>query len=457
MYDLLILGGGPAGYSAAEKAGNAGLSTVLIEKEHLGGVCLNHGCIPSKALLHAGKLYSSIKNAGKFGVEAGQITFNLTTAMARKQEVVERLRRGIGHALKKSGVTVVNTAGAIMPPQGETFRVGAGGALYEAGRLLVCTGSEPIRLSIMGADQSWVSTSREMLAIDHIPSTLVVIGGGVIGLEQALFCAEAGATVTVIEMQSSVGGALEPAIAAILKSELEARGIRIVCGAQVISVGNRCVTFLQNSQTETTPAEMVLLSVGRRPVATGFGLEYCGIKFDKGAIMTDAHGRTTAKNIWAAGDVNGRSMLAHTAYREADVCVNDMLGISDSMNYDTIPMVIYTHPEVATVGLTEAAALSRGHAVVCAELPMSYSGRYMVEYDRERSLCKVVADSDAGKLLGVHMIGGACSEMIGGVASMLCQNMTIADAGAIVFPHPTVSEILKETLKLLTSKVVKAG
>jgi dihydrolipoamide dehydrogenase len=446
MHDLCIIGGGPAGYSAAEKAASAGFSTVLIEKELIGGVCLNEGCIPSKALLYSTKLFSQATSSAKFGVTAAHVTFDLKTAMTRKQQVVDRLRRGVEGMLKKKGVTVIKAAAMIQPPRDGVFPVAAGNDSIESKRLLICTGSAPIKLALPGAGQPWVYTNREMLALDRIPADLVVIGGGVIGLELALFCAEAGSRVTVIEMLPSIGGGIEPALAAILKSELEAKGLRILCNSRAVAIGDHQVTFEQDAKQETIPAEIALMSVGRRPAVAGYGLESCGVAIDKGAIGVDAHGRTSVAGIWAAGDVNGRSMLAHTAYREADVCVNDMLGVEDGVNYDSIPMVIYTHPEVASVGLTHAEAVSRGLAVSVAELPMTYSGRYCAEHERERGMCKAVAESGTGRLLGVHMIGDTCSEMIVAAAAMIERHMSVAEIHRIVFPHPTVAEIIKETV-----------
>jgi dihydrolipoamide dehydrogenase len=446
MYDLIILGAGPAGYLAAERAGAAGLNTVLIEKRHLGGVCLNEGCVPSKTILNSAKLYSQAQHSQAFGVTASNVTFDLAAVMARKEKVIDSLRKGIGATLKKHHVTVETGEGTVLAKQGDAFRVQVNGRTLEGARLLVCTGSEAIRPPISGADQKFVFTNREILSIDFIPKQLVVVGGGVIGLELATFFAEVGSSVTVIELLASIGGPIDGEIAGILQKELEKKGITFRLQAKVTAIGDHTVTFEANGQSESVKADIVLMSVGRRPVTKGVGLENVNIYMEKGRIPTDERGRTNVPGVWAAGDVNGVSMLAHTAYREAEVCVNDMLGKKDRMRYTAIPGVIYTHPEVATVGLTLAEAEKAGYLAKAEKLPLSYNGRYMAENDGGRGICKVVADEKYGTVLGVHMIGGACSEMIFGAAVMIENELRVSDIKEIVFPHPTVSEIIKDTI-----------
>jgi dihydrolipoamide dehydrogenase len=445
-YDLIILGAGPAGYLAAERAGAAGLNTVLIEKGRLGGVCLNEGCIPSKTILHSAKLYDQARHSQNFGVTASNVTFDLATVMARKEKIIETLRKGIAATLKKHHVTVETGEGAILSGQDKLFRVQVSGRIVEGTRLLVCTGSEAIGLPIPGADRKFVCTSREILSIDSLPGHCVVVGGGVIGLEIATFFAEVGTTVTVIELLPSIGGPIDAEIARILQKELEKKGITFRLDAKVIDIGDHSVSFDADGQKQIVKADIVLMSVGRRPVTKGIGLENLNVYVENGAIKTDEHGRTSVPGIWAAGDVNGISMLAHTAYREAEVCVNDMTDKKDRMRYSAVPSVIYTHPEVASVGLTLAEAEKRGLAVAGAKLPLSYSGRYCAENEGGRGVCKVVVDKEHKTLLGVHMLGGTCSEMIFGAAAMIESGLRVDDVKKVVFPHPSVSEIIKDTL-----------
>jgi len=273
------------------------------------------------------------------------------------------------------------------------------------------------------------------------------VGAGVIGLELATFFAEVGSAVTVVELLGSIGGSMDGEIAAILQKELEKKGIVFHLQAKVIAIGDEGVTYEKDGRTETAAADIVLLSVGRRPVTKGIGLENLSVYLEKGAIKTDERGRTNVPGVWAAGDVNGTSMLAHTAYREAEVCIGDMLGKNDRMRYNAVASVVYTHPEAASVGLTLAQAQEAGYPAQEKKLPLSFSGRYLAENDGGRGICKVVIDTRYGTILGVHMIGDPCSEIIFGAALMIENELRVGDVNELVFPHPTVGEIVKETLQ----------
>ncbi|MCU0609328.1 MAG: dihydrolipoyl dehydrogenase [Chitinispirillaceae bacterium] len=448
-YDLIVLGAGPAGYMAAERAGGAGLRTVLIEKNHLGGVCLNEGCVPSKTLLNSSKLYHQVQHAQAFGVTATGASFDLATVMIRKNKIIETLRKGIGATLKKHRVFVEYGEGTILPKIGDLFAVKAGEKVITGERLLICTGSEAIRPQIPGAEQFFVLTNREILNITALPKNIVIIGGGAIGLEFADFFAATGSSVVLVELLSSLGGRIDAEISRLLQKELSDKGIVFHLSAMVTGIGDHTVTYEKDGMSQTVLADIVLLSTGRRPVIRGFGLESIGVKVDSNAIATDAHGRTNIPGVWAAGDVNGRSMLAHTAYREAEVCINDIIGTDDKMRYDAIPSVIYTHPEVAMVGMTLDVAKSQGIDAASSRIPLSYSGRYLAENENGRGICKVVFDKSNNSLLGVHMIGGPCSEMIFGAAVMIENKLRIEDVRKAVFPHPTVSEVIRDALWLL--------
>jgi dihydrolipoamide dehydrogenase len=446
MHDLIILGGGPAGYYSAEQAGAAGLDTVLVEKGRLGGVCLNEGCIPSKTILHSSKLYTQARDSAKYGVTTENARFDLATVMSRKRRIVETLRKGIASTLKSRKVTTVAGNGVILPRDGDGFRVQVGDETLEARRLLVCTGSEAIRIPVPGADQDFVYTNREILDVDGIPESLVVVGGGAIGLELATFFAEVGSSVTVVEMLPAVGGPVDAELSTVLLKEMQKKGIGFKLNARVTGIADHGVAYELDGARESVAGDIVLMSVGRRPVTKDFGLENIGVHCERGAVVTDGRGRTNVANVWAAGDVNGRSMLAHTAYREGDVCVDDMLGKPNRVRYNGIPAVIYTHPEVATVGYTESQAAEAGFDAVSVKLPMSYNGRFLAENEAGRGLCKAVVDREHGTVLGVHMIGSTCSEMIYGAAALIEDEMRVRDVKDIVFPHPSVSEILKDTL-----------
>ncbi len=446
MHDLIIIGAGPAGYFAAEKAGKAGLSTLLFEKNAIGGVCLNEGCIPSKTLLKCASLYHAAKSSEKFGVLSDNVRFDIGVAMARKQKVVDTLKNGIAFTLKKHKVEIIAQSAVLAGKNENGFIVKTRDAEYCAKRLLLCTGSEAVVPPIPGIDRDFVYTNKKVLEVSSVPSKFVVIGGGVIGLELATFFAEIGSAVSVVEMLPHIGGNLDKELGFSLKRELEKKGITFYLQSKVTSIGEGTVSFETEGNVKSIDADVVLVSVGRRPVTAGLGLETLGIACNKAAIITDVKGRTNVEGVWAAGDVNGNSMLAHTAYREAQVCIQDMLGRDGSIDYGSIPSVIYTHPEVAGVGLTKDDAAAQGIECVELKLPMGYSGRYLAETDNERGMAKVVVHAVDRRILGVHLMGGYCSEMIFGAAAMVANKQTVADVSNMVFPHPTVSEIIKDTI-----------
>jgi dihydrolipoamide dehydrogenase len=446
MYDLIILGAGPAGYYAAEKAGEAGMSVVLVEKNFIGGVCLNEGCIPSKTLLYSAKLFKQAKSSPAFGVMARDVSLDMSVIISRKDKVVSALRSGLAFTLKKCNVIMETGTGFILPQKNNIFNVQVKDTILEAGRLMVCTGSGPILPPIPGVQQSFVVTNTEILNSRIVPKNLAVIGGGAIGLEMACFFAETGSSVTVIELLPSIAGTIDIEISQLLKRELEKTGIRFLLNSRAVEIGDKTVTIETNGARSFVPADVALISAGRKPITQGFGLENLGVVIENNAIKTDEKGRTNVQGVWAAGDVNGKSMLAHTAYREAQVCIDDMAGKNSAVNYDAIPLVIYTHPEVACVGLTEEEAKIRGISVVTSKLPLSYNGRYCAENEDGKGVCKTVIDKSTKTLVGLHMVGGNCSEMIFGAAAMIENKQTIEDINKIVFPHPTVSEIIKDTV-----------
>jgi dihydrolipoamide dehydrogenase len=449
MYDLLIMGGGPAGYLAAERAGRAGLSVCCFEMRELGGVCLNEGCIPSKTLLNAAKIYEHAKHGQSFGVIARDIELDHRMVQKRRVKVIRTLVAGVKAKMKAHQVTVVKERAVIKGIAQGVVTVEAAGELYQGKRLLIATGSVPVVPPIPGVaeglESSWVMTNREVLALPEVPKTLVIIGAGVVGLEMAAYYRAAGSDVTVVEMLDHIAGATDLEIAQFLQKECEAKGVVFQLGAKVTGVGDGAVTYEKNGETFRVSADKVLLSIGRRANTEGIGLENAGVEVSRGAVVTDERGRTNIPGIFAAGDVNGRSMLAHTAYREAEVCVNTMLGKRDQVRYHAIPSVIYTSPEVAGVGYTEEAAGEAGIAYECKKLSMRYAGRFIAENDGD-GLCKVLVDQKHRNVIGVHMVGSYASEIIWGAVAMIETELRVTDAREIVFPHPTVSEIIREVI-----------
>ncbi|MDR3363467.1 MAG: dihydrolipoyl dehydrogenase [Clostridiales Family XIII bacterium] len=450
LYDLIILGGGPAGYFAAERAADSGFRVLLLEERSLGGVCLNEGCIPTKSLLYAAKLAALARHGGDYGVFCENVTLDHGKAVERKNIVVQKLVGGVASALKQKKIDAKRARGTVTGRTGAGFAVSADGEAYEGARLLVCTGSEAIVPPIDGIREALESgfavTSREILEIGSVPQRLAIIGGGAIGLELANYFAIAGAEVAVIEMLPEVGGAIDADIAKTLRADLKKLGIRFLLETKAAGFEAGGVRVTHAGGDELVPADKALLSIGRRPRAAGAGLESIGVHTENGAVATDGHMRTNVPGIWAAGDVNGKLMLAHTAYREAAVAVSDMLGIPDAMRYGAIPQIIYTSPEAAGVGETEKSAAEKGYAFDKAVLPLQYSGRYVAENASGDGFVKLLAEKNTGRLLGVHMIGSYASEIILAAAVMVGSKWPKETLKKIVYPHPTVGEILRAAL-----------
>lgn len=451
MFDIAIIGGGPGGYVAAEKAGKNGLSTILFEKKDLGGVCLNEGCIPTKTLLYSAKLYDHARGSEKYGIRAEGVELDYKKMTDRKTKVIRKLVAGVGLRMKNAGVQVVKAEALI---EGRTeeglIRISAAGESYEAKNLLICTGSESFIPPIPGLDlqaNDAIVTNRELLAMKEAPSSLVVIGGGVIGMEFASLYNSIGIEVHVVEMLPEILGALDKEISAMLRTRYTKKGVHFHLSCKVTGIEGHRVTFVDTEGAEhVVEGDKILVSVGRRPNTQGLGLDTLGVALERGAVKVDDHMRTNAEGVYAAGDITGFSLLAHTASREAEVVINNLCGHDDTMRYDAIPGIVYTNPEVAGVGLTEEEAQKRGIEYTCHKLPMAYSGRFVAENEGGEGVCKVITDKESGRVLGVHMLGNPCSEIISSACIAIEQGMSACELERVVFPHPTVAEIIKETV-----------
>lgn len=453
MYDIAIIGGGPGGYAAAEKAGKNGLQTILFEKKDLGGVCLNEGCIPTKTLLYSAKLYDNARKSEKYGVRVEGAELDYKKMTDRKTKVIRKLVAGVGLRMKNARVEVVKAEAIIEGRTAEgAIRITAGDTTYEAKNLLICTGSETFIPPIEGLDISTneaIVTNRELLALKEAPTSLTVIGGGVIGMEFASLYNSIGAEVHVIEMLPEILGTLDAEISAMLRTQYTKRGVHFHLSCKVTRIDGQNVIFTDSEGTEhTITSEKILVSVGRRPITKGFGLETLGVELERGGIKVDNMMRTSAEGVYAAGDVTGFSLLAHTASREGEVVINNLCGNPDTMSYNAIPGIVYTNPEVAGVGITEAEAQQQGISYTCHRLPMAYSGRFVAENEGGEGICKIITEEGTNRVLGVHMLGNPCSEIIGSACIAVAQGMTIHELEHVIFPHPTVTEILKETLIL---------
>nr|WP_321408188.1 dihydrolipoyl dehydrogenase [uncultured Carboxylicivirga sp.] len=447
MYDLAIIGGGPAGYVAAERAGAKGLKVVLFEKKDLGGVCLNEGCIPTKTLLYSAKLYDNAKGGGKYGVEANDLSFSFDKMMARKQKVVKKLVGGVGLKMKQHKVDVIKESALIKGRTQRGIEISIQEGEIVASNLLICTGSEAFIPPIPGLENNdAILTNREILDLKEQPESLVIIGGGVIGMEFASFFNSLGTKVTIIEMLDEILTGMDVEMSAMLRQMYAKKGIEYHLSSKVTRVNGQTVTFEKDGKSTEIKGDKILVSVGRKPVVTGFGLENLGVELFRGGIKVDEKMRTNIPNVYAAGDVTGFSLLAHTASREGEVVVNNLAGGNDQMRYNAIPGVVYTNPEIAGVGLTEEAAKAKGVEYKVAQLPMAYAGRFIAENEGGSGLCKVLVGAKYGEVLGVHMLGNPSSEMIYGACMAIEAEMTLKELEQVVFPHPTVSEIFKETV-----------
>ncbi len=446
MYDLAIIGGGPAGYVAAENAGARGLKTILFEKRELGGVCLNEGCIPTKTLLYSAKMYEHAQGGKKYGVTAENVAFDYKKITDRKTKVVRKLVAGIKMKMEQHNVEVVRGDAYIESGNSTGIKITCDGGSYEAAKLLICTGSEAFVPPIPGVEgNEAVLTNREILALTTAPESLVVIGGGVIGMEFASFYNSLGVPVTVIEMLPEILGGMDKEIAEMLRGIYAKRGVKFCLGCKVTAIDGNNVHYTDSEGNELiTEGDKILVSVGRRPVLKGYGLENIAVGTERG-IKTNEHMQTTMSNVYAAGDVTGFSLLAHTASREAEVAVNHILDKEDKMEYNAIPGIVYTNPEVSSVGLTEEQAAAQGIEFRTSKLPMTFSGRFVAENEGQTGLCKIIA-SPQGNILGVHLLGNPSGEFICAACMAITHHLTIEQWKRTIFPHPTVSEILKEGL-----------
>lgn len=449
-YDLIVIGGGPAGYLAAQRAAEKKKRVLLFEKNKLGGVCLNEGCIPTKTLLNSAKIYEHAKNGNSFGILTENASIDPIAIQKRKNRVIHMLVGGVKMTMKKNKVKVIYQQAKIKGKKDRGFLAEAEGEIYEAKNLLIAAGSQPVILPIKGGKEAMESglavTSRELLDLPQLPNKLVIVGAGVIGLEMAAYFAGMGTKVTVVEMLDKIAGTMDRKITKMLQKELEKKGIQFMLGYQVTEIEKDEVVCKKEDQWIRCKADKILWSVGRRPIIKGLGLESVNLKTENGKIVTDEHLRTSVKGIYAAGDVNGKMMLAHTAYRESETAVNDMFGIQDTIDYGVIPSVIYTNPELASVGETEESAKGKGLRIKTVEIPMAYSRRFVAENDGIGGICKLLMNQDTGCLAGAHILGSYASEMIWGLGALMEQKITVEEMKKIVFPHPSVSEIIREAI-----------
>lgn len=438
IYDVIIVGGGPGGYVAAIKASQMGGVVLLIEKEHLGGVCLNKGCIPTKALLKCSGMYKSMKNAEQFGISTGEISLDFSRMMKRKQQVVDTLVNGIKGLMKSSRIEVIAGEGRIL----DSSRVEVGTDVYEGKNIIIATGSKPFMPSIKGIASKNVLSSDEMLSISSLPASIVIIGGGVIGIEFGVILSELGCNVTIIEMLDDILAMADIDIIKEAKNILE-KNIKIITSAKVTEITEGGVLYVKDGKECRIGCEKILVAVGRVPNIDRNELDRLGIRHNNGKIETDDKLRTNVKGIYAIGDVNGKYMLAHVASEEGIVAVENIFGKDAKMSYKAIPQCVYSHPEAAWVGMTEKEAGEKNIDISIGKFPISFNGKSLAEGETA-GFIKVIVDRKYNEILGVHMLCSHATDMISEATLSLNLEATVKELATSIHPHPTVSEALME-------------
>ena len=451
MYDVIIIGGGPGGYLAAERLAQRKKQVLLIEKQYLGGTCLNVGCIPTKTLLNSAKHYLHAQEAPQFGVHADNIRFDMGEMAAWKKKTVETLCSGVASLMKRLKVDVVTGTGELVAAG--KVKIAETGEVHEAKAVIIAAGSVPAMPPIPGTkDNKKLLDSTALLELTQVPENLCVIGGGVIGIEFASLFGTLGSKVTVIEMMDEIIPPMDKELAPLLRKHLKNTEFRLGCRVEKLD-GGTVFYKTKEGKDESVKADIVLMAVGRKCQTESWNGKAAGIDITPKGVAVDERMRTNVSGVWAIGDVNGKSMLAHSAYRMAEVAVNDICSVLDGtpsrdrMRYDAVPWVVYSIPEASGCGITEQEAHAKNIGVKTATVPMIVSGRFVAENGvKAAGTVKVIADEKNGRILGVHILGSYASEMIWGASALIENEMRVEDVKQLIFPHPTVCEAIREAV-----------
>lgn len=453
-YQLAVIGAGPGGYEAAIRAAQLGMSTALIEQRELGGTCLNRGCIPTKALLHAANLYAAAREGARFGVCAGEVTLDETAMFARKDEVVEGLKGGIAQLIRSNRIDLYEGKGCIEAPG----RVRVGDRIIEAERMLIATGSVPALPPIEGMEHC--ITSDDLLCSQSLPESLIIIGGGVIGVEFASMYAALGRQITVIEAQGRLLPLLDREFGQSVSMNLKKAGAQVHTDAlvkRVLREGERVrVEFEVRGKAAECAAQTALVATGRRANTQGLFANGFDLQMHKGCIVVDDHFETSVPGVYAIGDVTGGIQLAHAASAQGIACVEGMAGISSGLRLDLIPSCVYTEPEMASVGLTADEAKARGIAVRSAKVLMGTNGRTQIA-GGARGWIKVVVDAQTDVLLGAQMMGERATDLIGEMNLAIANGLTRRQMLCAVRAHPTFEEAITEALEAVEGRAIHAA
>ena len=455
-FDAVVIGAGPGGYPTAIRLGQLGVKTAIVEREYMGGVCLNVGCIPSKAVIHAAKTFDKIGHADAIGITVGKPTLDMTKLQSWKGGVVTKLTSGVRTLLKGNGVEILDGSARLGKPGPDGHRItvtATGGAKGEttiiAKSVVLATGSRPFEIPGFKTDQQRILDSTGALALGAVPARMVVIGGGYIGLELGMVYAKFGTKVTVVEALPSILAAMDKDCVQVVARKLKKMGVEVMLKAKARSwedKGDRAVLTveLDGGQTATIDTDVILVSVGRRPNSEDLGLAEAGVALDKrGYVIADDHLRTNVGGIYAIGDLIGGMMLAHKATKEGEVVAEIIAGHKAAMDVRTIPAVVFTDPEIASAGLTDEEARAAGHEVKVGKFPFAALGRALSVNDTE-GFAKVVIDARTEEILGVHIVGNGASDLISEAALAIEMGAVAQDLNLTIHPHPTLSEAVRE-------------
>ena len=449
-FDLVVLGGGPGGYVAAIRGAQLGMKAAVVEREHLGGICLNWGCIPTKALLRSSEISHLLRHLGDFGFSADNIRFDLDKVVKRSRGVAKQLASGVGHLLKKNKVAVFDGTGKLAGP-GKVAVSGKSNETLLAKHIIIATGARARQLPGMEADGKLIWTYKEAMLPAAMPKSLLVVGSGAIGIEFASFYRNMGADVTVVEVVDRILPAEDEEIGAFAAKEFTKQGIKLITGAKVTKVekGADSVTATvegKDGKAQTITADRLIAAVGIVPNTENIGLEGTRVKLDRGHIVIDSFCRTGEPGVYAIGDVTGAPWLAHKASHEGVICVEKIAGQHvEPLNVENIPGCTYSRPQIASVGMTEAKATATGHEVKVGRFPFIGNGKAIAMGEPD-GMVKTVFDAKTGELLGAHMVGAEVTEMIQGYAIGRTLETTELELMHTVFPHPTVSETMHESV-----------
>jgi len=445
IYDIAVIGAGPGGYVAALKAARLGGKVCVIEKEQVGGTCLNRGCIPTKALLSSSNLVALLRRSLEFGIQTGEINFNFPAMMSRKEKIVNKSVEGVKFLFRHFKVDLITGHGSLLEPGLLEIRKGNGGSeKIRASRIIIATGSESLVFPSFNFDGVKVLTSREVLSLQELPPRMVIIGGSVVGCEFACFFSQLGVEVTVLEMLPQILPTEDRTISRQLEAIFKRRGVKIFTRKKVqkINSGDSVVEVVLEDG-ETLTAEKVLVAVGRSLNSTDIGLEKVGVKTERGRIVVNEHMETNIPGIYAVGDVTGKILLAHVAFRQGMVAAQNALGKEAVMDYRVTPNCIFTSPEVASVGLTEDKAREQGYEVKLGRFNFAANGKAQSMGEAE-GMVKIIADARTGEVLGVHILGPHATDLIAEAALAMSMEATTEEISRTIHAHPTLSEVIME-------------